>query len=902
MTIKGCNKLTNHFAAALLLFAIQFNTVCKMIKDNHFYSNTVYILVIISMCLLTGKDITAQVKNIELNKEWSFSEAGSDQWMSAKVPGTVHTDLLTNDIIEDPHYRLNEDRVQWIGERDWIYKTTFTADGNLLNSNKIELIFEGLDTYSDVYLNDHLILHADNMFIGWEVDVKEHLKEGQNELLIYFHSPVKEGMKKLSNIDYYIPAINEQAPMDQRTSVFTRKAPFHFGWDWGPRLVTSGIWRPVSLRVWDVGRIESVYVDTKYILENEAWLYGYAEIEIIEPGEYRFSLNLDDQNNAVEIEMNLAAGTNRIPFEFRVDEPKLWWTNGLGEPYLYDFKFELTNDTGAVDHLNLNFGIRTLRLVQEPDDIGRTFYFELNGVPVFMKGANVIPSETLTPSVTTEVYERLFDNTLAANMNMLRVWGGAIYEEALFYELADRSGILIWQDFMFACNLSPGDEPHLENIRKEAEYNVKRLRNYPSIAVWTGNNENLHGWHHWGWKESYDPETREFMWRTYDRIFHEILPDVVNRNAPGTPYWSSSPSSYGNTLADRRSGDEHDWTIWFGQEPFSSYGRNVPRFISEYGMQAFPGMHTIREFAESSDFDMDSEVMRHRQRGTMEYIAPGFDGNDMIKRYMERYYPVPEEFDEFVYVSQIMHGMAYKTAIEAHRRNMPVTMGSLYWQLNDSWPTISWATVDYYGRWKAAHYKVRDAYRETIISPVLEENNVQIFIVSDRIASGDKGTLVIKITDFFGRVVHEVKMEVMLPENSSEWVYSLSIEELSQNISDFETSEYYLSATLSTEKNDSIENFLFFEKPSDLRLPKAEIEYELQWNGSGYVMSIRSDVFVKDLYIEADENTLHFSDNFFDLEAGVLKEVRISSGKEVSDDLEIRFYSVNQLIQDTKSD
>ncbi len=844
---------------------------------------------------LFAQNETSSPAEIHIGQNWKFSEAGEENWLPATVPGTVHTDLMANGIIEDPHYRKNENDVQWIEVRDWEYKTTFQADRNIIESYVVELYFKGLDTYAEVYLNEQLILESNNMFVGWTVDVKDAIVEGDNDLRILFHSPVKKGMEKLRQVDYYIPAVNEQAPIDKRTSVFTRKAPFHYGWDWGPRLVTSGIWRPVVLKAWNHAKIDDLYVRTRYINEDRANIAGRAEIKVKKPDTYTFSLHINGEDSGMTETIEMDAGKNVIVFDVNIQDPKLLWTNGLGDPYLYDFTFELTGEqTGQVDTHQLDFGVRTLRLVQEPDEIGRSFYFELNGVPVFMKGANVIPSETLTPAVTEETYHRLFDNTIAANMNMLRVWGGAIYEEDIFYVLADKHGILIWQDFMFACNLNPGDEAHLENVRLEAEYNVKRLRNHASIALWTGNNENLHGWHEWGWKEMYEPEVREFMWRTYERKFHEILPEVVNRLDPGTPYWPSSPSSYGNMEADRLSGDEHDWTIWFGQEPFSSYGENVPRFISEYGMQAFPGMHTIREFSVEEDWEWDSPVMRHRQRGGMEYIEPEFDGNDMIRRYMGRYYDVPEKFEHFVYVSQIMHAKAYKTAIEAHRRNMPNTMGSLYWQINDSWPTISWATVDYYGRWKAAHYSVRKAYEEIILSPFEEDEKFRVFAVSDRLENLESAGLEIRLMDFQGTILYTVSRVVTVEGNTSSIIFEEDLDSLLEDAG-FEKNSLVVSVELLEGGFPIADNLYFFNRPVDLDLPEAEIIVTAEETEGGYLLSVTSNVLVKNLFLDTRFGDLFFEDNYFDLLPDVTRIIKVKTDRDLDLEEEIRLLSLNKL-------
>ncbi|HKK67072.1 MAG TPA: hypothetical protein VJ946_02630, partial [Bacteroidales bacterium] len=535
------------------------------------------------------------------------------------MPGTVHNDLLDNGVINDPHYRMNEDKIQWIEDEAWEYRTTFEVDAGMLAHNNIILDFKGLDTYASVMLNGEEILNTDNMFINWTVDVKDNLQAGTNQLKIHFFSPVKEGMKKLTKLDYIVPAVNEQAPEGEKTNVFTRKAPFHYGWDWGPRLVTSGIWRPVVLKAWDNAVVESAYVTTQSIKNNAALVSGHINVDASKAGDYNLSLLIDGKPVELAGQVTLNEGQSLIPFDFEIPEPKLWWSNGLGEPYLYDLTFQLKKEEVVIDEYQLDFGVRTLKLVQEPDDVGRSFYFELNGVPVFMKGANVIPSETLTPSVDNETYSRLIDNAVEANMNMLRVWGGAIYEEDLFYNLCDQNGILVWQDFMFACAVQPGNEAHLQNIKKEAEYNVKRLRNHASVALWCGDNENYHGWHEW-WVDILEPEVEAYLKETYHRISTEILADAVEEYAPHIEYWPSSPMAYGHEKADRKSGDEHDWTIWFGQKPFSAYEEDVPRFVSEYGLQSFPDMHTIKKFSKPQDRDVDSQVMRHRQRSNMEYV------------------------------------------------------------------------------------------------------------------------------------------------------------------------------------------------------------------------------------------------------------------------------------------
>ncbi len=848
-------------------------------------------LIILSLITCTSPHQNGLPIITGISENWQFRQAGTDRWYTASVPGTVHADLLENGQIDEIFWRTNENNVQWVEDADWEYRTVFQVDAGLLGMDVIELEFLGLDTYADVYLNGHHILSSDNMFVGYRVNCGEYLSEGENELEIQFLSPVREGMKKLEKLDYLIPATNEQAPEGRHTSVFTRKAPFHYGWDWGPRLVTSGIWRPVNLIAWNNAKIEDVYLQTLSIENNMAHISAEVEIYSLNGDEYLLTVQIDGQPAGTSKHITARDGINKVNLDLRVDNPRLWWTNGLGEPYLYDFSIILQKDGRITDRLDLGYGIRTVKLLQEPDETGHSFLFEVNGVPVFMKGANIIPSETLTPLVTDEMYQNLVENAVDANMNMLRVWGGAIYEEDYFYELCDRNGLLVWQDFMFACALQPGDEVHLENIRKEAEYNVRRLRNRASIALWCGNNENLHGWHHWGWQDLYTPEQRDFMWRTYERIFHEILPEAVSQLDPATAYWPSSPSSVGNTPADRRSGDEHDWTVWFGQQPFSNYANDAPRFVSEWGMQAFPGIHTIESFSLPEDRDIDSEVMRHRQRSDMSWLKPGFDGNDMIRWYMEMYYRVPEDFSDFTYVSQLLQAKGYRTAIESHRRSMPHCMGTLYWQLNDCWPTVSWSTVDYHNRWKASHYAVRKAFEEVIVSPVIEGDYINIYVISDRLEPFD-AELTLTLMDFTGKILWSSAAKTTVNANTSSLAYSLT--EASLPGGD-RPGNRVLVTDLTAGDTMITTNLLYFAAPRFLELPSSDIWFTLNEADDGYEIELYSDNLEKNVFLDIPGGNSIFSDNFFDLLPGHGKTVRIRTKLTLDPETDIKILSLNEL-------
>lgn len=638
------------------------------------------------MAVIYSSLLTASPLRKELNEGWKFRQARLTNWYPARVPGVVHTDLLANGIIEDPFFRLNERGLQWIDKEDWIYETRFTLSPEMEAKQNIRLDFKGLDTYADVYLNDRKILSADNMFRQWQVDIKEHLQPGENTLKIYFHSPLKIDIPKWDSLPFQYEAGNDQSEnggvFDKKVSVFARKAGYHYGWDWGPRLVTSGIWRPVYIEAWDNLRIENIHIVSSQVSEKSAKISVVAEIQANRALE-NVLLTVRDGETGKRfgtVRTTLQKGLNRVTSTFTVRNPKLWWSNGLGTPHLYRFQTEIELNGQTADSCTVAAGIRSLRLVTQPDKEGRSFYFELNGVPVFAKGANYIPCDNFLPRVSRATYEKTIKDAVDANMNMLRVWGGGTYEDDYFYELCDKYGIMVWQDFMFACSLYPAEGELLENIRQEAIDNVRRLRNHPCIALWCGNNECNDAWFGWGWKRKYErqnPEYAQKIWKQFTDQYHVVLPEVVKEYAPGTDYRPSSPfSTFGNKSNDH-DGDRHYWEVWHGKVPITNYNRERSRFFSEYGFQSFPEFQSVKQYAPNpEDWNITSEVMMSHQRG-------GAHANNLIETYLLNEYGKPRDFESFLYMNHLLQGDAIKTAIEAHRRDMPYCMGTLFWQHND---------------------------------------------------------------------------------------------------------------------------------------------------------------------------------------------------------------------------
>ena len=636
-------------------------------------------------------------------ENWMFRQAGTETWYPAEVPGHVHTDLMKNLLIPDPFIGTNELDVQWVENEDWEYFSHFQINSSQLQHDRINLTFEGLDTYADIILNDSLILQTDNMYIPWIVDVKKYLRVGENVLQVYFHSPVLKGQEKLNSHPHLIPSSNESKPVGHQTSVFTRKAQYHYGWDWGPRLVTSGIWRPVTLQFWSGARINDIYYKLDSLSKHSA---DYSiELSVESVNDIDAELTIRMANKTTSHKVYLKQDNNNFTITRSIKDPILWWPNGSGGQKMYDIEIILTQSNQILDRENEKIGVRKVDVIQKPDSLGSSFYVQINDTPIFMKGANYIPGDFFNVRASNR-YEQVIQNAVEANMNMLRVWGGAIYENDKFYNLCDSNGILIWQDFMFACCMVPGGNQHIQNIKEEAESNVKRLRNHPSLALWCGNNESLTGWREWNWQDTYSLHGKDSVavWETYDQVFHKLLPHVVDSLDPGRFYWSSSASSGFGDLQNPNTGDQHEWGVWFGQMPYQRYKENAGRFISEYGLQSLPEINTIQKFDSTiTDWKIETTALNFRQRSKMPWISKNFTGFDMMEYYINKYFFSPENIEDFIYLSQLNQALGLTNAIHSHRRNKPYTMGSLYWQIDDVWPTVSWSSVDYFGNWKAAH-------------------------------------------------------------------------------------------------------------------------------------------------------------------------------------------------------
>ena len=666
--------------------------------------------------------ISSEPRNL-LMAEWQVSEFDTkrpgkrQQSISAQVPGCIHTDLIRAARIDHPFTGTNEVDCQWVEEKAWIYETLpFSVPSEIFSKSHVSLRFNGLDTYAKVELNGTEVLTSDNAHRFWDVDVKSLLKSEGNVMRIVFESAVERSKEALKALPYPLPGDSMRAVV--------RKPQFHFGWDWGPRLVTCGITKPIEWIAFDEAHLADVYFEQSQISEQQALLNFQTTITSAVADTLEVRVTSRTSGGTWSESFAALSGANEVSFPIRIQSPQLWWCNGQGRSNLYVFDIELVKNNQVLSRTTKRFGLRDMRLITQPDSIGESFYFQLNGQPVFAKGANYIPMRYFPGEATEADYLKLIMQCKDAHINMLRVWGGGVYEEEVFYDLCDQYGIMIWHDFMFACSMYPGDAAFLENVRIEAEQQVRRLRNHPCIALWCGNNENAEGWERWGWKSGLSESQVEAVQKAYDDVFKKILPNMVSANSR-TDYWESSPRLGRGDVRSIDQGDSHYWGVWHDAEPFEVLQAKVPRFMSEFGTQSYPSQEVVEEMMEGDEVSIKDEgIVQHQKHGR------GFDLMDM---YLNNWYPEVSKDEVALYgaMTQVVQAEGIAMGIEAQRRAMPRCMGTLYWQLNDVWPAFSWSGMDYKGTPKLLHHLLKTVYSPQLISCSLDGDELGVWWISD---------------------------------------------------------------------------------------------------------------------------------------------------------------------------
>ena len=800
---------------------------------------------------------------------WRFRDTTEKKWLSAIVPGCVHTDLLKAGKIPDPFWGANEEKLQWIEERDWEYRAIFSLPADLREEETIELVADGLDTVATVRLNGREIGRTENMFSGYRWTVKSLLRRGENELVIHFTSALRHIR---ANRTAHAPReIND--PVGRCTVI--RKQQCQFGWDWGPRFVTAGIWRDLRLEAWSGNRLESVRVTQTHAPDGSVTL--------------AFAPELARPDLAVRLEGTVTLDGHVVARienqKAKIENPALWWPAGQGAQPLYQLDVTVQSATGAeVGRWSRRIGLRTIALDRHADAWGESFQFLVNGRPIFAKGANWIPAHSFVAGLTRADYARDLRSAAAAHMNMIRVWGGGIYESEDFYDLCDELGLLVWQDFMFSCTPCPGDDAFAASVGGEAEFQIKRLRHHACLALWCGNNE-VWSCNH---KDLVAPG-HAVLREAYERIFHRVLPPIVAAHDGVTPYWPSSPWR-GDIAVDHATGeqrgDTHYWEVWHARHPVKDYEKRAFRFVSEFGMQSYSSPATNATFCPvAGDGNVFGPVMENHQKNRA--------GNQIILDYVSRRYRFPKSQDDLIYLSQLNQAYCMQTGVEHYRRQTPRCMGALYWQLNDCWPVASWSSIEFTGRWKALHFLARRFFAPALATAFVPGDEtttignyrrssvreVQLYTVYDSPAP-TRGTLRWDLFHLDGRIVVTGRKQVRLRYGESVRQKKL---DLGSSLARYSRDSLVLRIALEVGGATVSEDSVFLSPPRFLDLPKGRtlIGVRLRTPTTA-TLTFTSRVFQHRFAFEVEGVAFQASDNYFELYPGEKKTVTIELAHPVT--------------------
>ena len=797
-------------------------------------------------------------KETLLLTSWAFLEPKSHHWLKAEVPGCVHTDLFRHQRIPDPFWGSHEKELQWIEERDWEYRCRFVVEPRFYEYEHVELVAEGLDTIATLRLNGHLLGSTENMFLQYRFEAKKAIRPGRNVLEIRFASPADYIRARRKRGDF--TELNDS--VGGRCQI--RKAQYSFGWDWAPRFASCGVYKPIRLEGWRENRFETVRI-RQHHEAGRVTLSIQAQLAR-EGGEIRGAIFHEDQ---------LVAEVSRL--ELEVPNPRFWWPNGQGDQALYGVRLELVQEGLVVDRWNARIGLRTIVLDRHHDDFGESFQFVVNGRAIFAKGANWIPAHSFVAQVHRPHYEDLLTSAAQANMNMLRVWGGGIYEMEDFYDLCDQKGLLIWQDFMFACAIYPGNCEFLDSVKREAEYQVRRLANRACLALWCGNNEIEQ-------MPRQILKTKERQ-EAYEGIFYGILPEAVTRYDAETAYWPSSPHNpdgYWRGPKNEKAGDCHFWSVWHARQSAKAYEKRAFRFYSEFGMQSFSSPELAATFCASEKWTIVDPEMGNHQKNRA--------GNFIIRDYISRRYRLASDYVSLAYLSQINQAHCMKVAVEHFRRSMPRTMGALYWQLNDCWPGFSWSSLEFGGRWKALHFAAKRFFAPIVVSAHIPRNErmgigklrrsgpgeIHLYTMSDAPGKTD-GLLSWTLFHLDGRALETGEKSVSLAYGESRRQETL---DLSSSLKIHGARNIYLRVRLETYDGDTSEDTIFLTAPRLIEFPRTPISLTIESVGQHeFQLGLHSRGFHHAVQIDLPAIAHRFEDNFFDLYPVERRKVRLRTAK-----------------------
>ena len=820
-----------------------------------------YTILLLALVLLAACTHRQSVIELDLSQGWMLSGDTLGINLSVEVPSVVQQNLFEAGLIPHPYQGTVENDLLWISAHPWTYTLNFDVDSKLMGMDQVDLVFEGIDTYASVTLNGQTLFDADNQFRTWKKEVKSLLKAKDNHLEVCF--PQYDSLQTA----WYEA---HQPKLPERYAV-SRKAPYQHGWDWAPKYKNIGLWKPVKLISWSEVRIENAYIVTKEATEEKAMLTLHLDVTSTAAREVNVAVKANN-NPLCDVALSLEPGCQHKMFNIEISQPKLWWPNDLGKQPLYDFEIGLEEGRTLLDAKTVRTGIKTFEMVQEPDDKGFAFYFKVNGMPFYAKGANYVPEEMIETWMQPDHTKTLLCEAQKAHFNMLRVWGGGVYPSDTFFHCCDSLGILIWEDFMYAGTMYPYDEAFLENAQTEALEQVKRLASHPSLALWCGGNEISEGYYNWGWQQSlgWSEADDQAIKAGYDRLFEQLLPMVADTYDGTRPYWPSSPSKGWGRPESLTQGDVHYWGVWWGEQPYEVYREKVGRFNSEYGYQSYSDLQTMKEaagddahFKELCSYKGDSLYPLIGDDAFLAAHQKHVRGTRQINDFVERYYPKATTFEDYVYKSQLSQAYGMEIAIEAHRTAKPYNMGTLYWQLNDAWPVTSWSSIDYAGRPKALQYKLSTLYAPVLLS--FDPNDAQVWVTSDLLRPLE-GQLYVSLKDFKGSCLFEQEVSVALKSNENKKYY---VEGLLNAMQQVDPRQVYVKLELIDENHPSYQRYCYLTTPKVLDLPEPHFTFTYQRAAGTLIMEVSSDVFAKDVQVYGTVGHSAFSDNYFDLEPGV---------------------------------
>lgn len=780
-----------------------------------------------------------------LNGDWKIENMQSGIFCIGTVPGTVISAFCENNIFEDPYFRTNEYIVREAMKDNYKFTRYFDVEEACFEKKHIELVCYGLDTIGTIILNGHNIKKVNNMHRTWRVSCKKHLKKNNNLIEIIFKSPIK-------HIQEYQPSKGKEISFVSSGVMggnqYIRKAHSMFGWDWGPQLPDIGIWRDIELQAYNDIRmcdafIKQIHDDQKvYVKVTVPFLCD----ENAKHYEVKISIENHDEHQQVVLPAN-----ETITHTFIVKNPKLWWPNGYGDQPLYKISIQCRkSQEEIVEEKDYTIGLRTLTIKQDKDKWGNEFAFCVNGIKIFTKGANYIPEDSIYPHITTQKLDYLTDCAIRANYNCLRIWGGGYYPSDYFYDLCDRKGLIIWQDFMFACNIYDLTKEFEENIVAEVYDNVQRLHHHACLGMWCGNNEIESAWENWGGFKDHSKKLRA----DYIKLFEYILPKAMQQKDDMTFYWPSSPSSGGSFDKPDSSdiGDVHYWEVWHGLKPFSEFQNHYFRFCSEFGFQSFPAFKTVKTYTSKEDWNIFSKVMESHQKNDA--------ANGKILYYLSELFLYPKDFDSMLYISQILQGLAIKAGVEHWRNNRGRCMGALYWQMNDNWPVASWSSIDYYGRWKALHYMAKKFYAPFNATIVRKHYNIMVYLQNETLHMQD-ATITINLKTFDFHTTYSKTLKCTVDSLSAIQIYNFNYEDLVKE----KEEQVFLECIATFENGYQIKQTEVFLPYKHLHLQKPDYFVNIEEFNEEIIIEVKTNTYAPFLELDFINLDAIFSDNYFDI-------------------------------------